>query len=484
MISLWQKFYKTFASVRTGIILIILVGVLSAIGTFILQRPTSELEQIQRAYSPNTLMWLDRLGLTDVFHAWWFALLLTLVSLSIIFASLERWPNAWRFYARPYRRPEPHFRAVLPHHTEIPIRDGKQGIEAAERAFRHLGFRAERVVDNDDVSLFAERNRISVMAVYIVHASLLLIFCGGILDAMYGYRGYLSLTPGETNNQIEVRQIDQQVKKTIPFSVRCDATGQENYPDGTPKKWWSKLAVIENGQEVKRKEIVVNDPLVHRGIRLYQAGYGSSGKLDHVELLATVKGNTESSRISLALDQPIQLDAETSVKLVRFVPDAYVQDNEIFTRSTSPENPAFQLAVLDKAGSEVKMWLMPRVENLAQDDKSAYAFRATDMKMKPFTGLEVSFQPGQWAVWAGVLLMAAGLAIAFYVVHMRFWAVAVNNGDKGTVLWIGGAFNKNRERFEERYKALVEATRREIEKTQANATPTQPESRTTTTAGV
>jgi len=53
---------------------------------------------MQRAYSPQVLRVLDALRLTDVFHAWWFVLLLSLVSLSIIAASVQRFPNAWRFF--------------------------------------------------------------------------------------------------------------------------------------------------------------------------------------------------------------------------------------------------------------------------------------------------------------------------------------------------------------------------------------------------
>ena len=111
--SIPKRIYRTFANLRTGIILLIITVVAAALGTFILQRPITDPDKMAQAYSPNTLYWLDRLTLTDVFHAWWFATLLALVSMSIIFASIDRWPNAWRFYARPYRRPDSHFRAVL-----------------------------------------------------------------------------------------------------------------------------------------------------------------------------------------------------------------------------------------------------------------------------------------------------------------------------------------------------------------------------------
>ena len=54
--SAWTKVYQTLASVRTGIFFIIVVGIFSAIGTVILQRPTSEPGDLQRAYSPETLV--------------------------------------------------------------------------------------------------------------------------------------------------------------------------------------------------------------------------------------------------------------------------------------------------------------------------------------------------------------------------------------------------------------------------------------------
>ncbi len=76
-------------------------------------------------------------------------------------------------------------------------------------------------------------------------------------------------------------------KKTIPFSIKCYGAGQENYADGSPKKWWSKLAVVQDGKEVQTKEIVVNDPLVHNGLRFYQSSYGMTGKLDGLKLVAT-----------------------------------------------------------------------------------------------------------------------------------------------------------------------------------------------------
>lgn len=458
---IWSKVHKTLSSVRTGIILLLVVVVFSAVGTVVLQRPATDPSEIQRAYSPATLMWLDRFGLTDVYHAWWFAVLLGLVSISIILASLDRWPTAWRFYARPNRRPEAHFRAALPHHKEFKITDAKSGLDAAERALIKIGLRPERVVENDEVSLYSERNRFSVLAVYIVHLSLLMIFAGGIVDALYGYRGSLMLTTGETSNMITVRQKGGMEKKTpLPFSIRCDAAGQENYADGSPKRWWSDLVVVEKGRDIEHKQIVVNDPLTYHGIRFYQASFGASSKIDHLQLRATPL-NGEAQTITLAPQQTVQLGAENTIRVSRFVPDYYIQDGEVHQRSDELSNPAIELTLTSKGNSH-SVWLFPREANGVQDANGGYSFALTDLKPKLYTGLEVSHEPGQWFVWGGVLLMALGLGVAFYLVHMRFWVTTLFDARQGLLLWAGGACNKNRERFEQRFAEVTEAIAKEL----------------------
>ena len=97
-----------------------------------------------------------------------------------------------------------------------------------------------------------------------------------------------------------------------------------------------------------------------------------------------------------------------------------------------------------------------------ENSASPYQFEAKDLKMGYFTGLEVSHEPGQWAVWAGVVLMGLGLGVVFYVVHMRFWVTPVRDARGQLVLWVGGAANKNKEAFEERFRKVVEEIKKEL----------------------
>ncbi len=455
-----SRIYHTLASVKTGVILLIILVIVSAAGTVILQRPLTEPETMQRAYSPGTLYWLDKAGLTDVFHAWWFVALMGLLASSIVLVSVERWPKAWRLLTRPCRRPEPHFRGALPLQQQIAVRSASAGILAAEKAFRRAGLRPQRVIEKEEVSLFAERNRFSVIAVYIVHASLLMILAGGIVDGFVGYRGYLQLSPGQQTNQLQTRD---GAARTLPFAVRCDGTGQEDYPDGTPKRWWSKLAVLENGREVQRKEIAVNEPLVSHGIRFYQANYGATGEVESLLLNAIPNSKSGDARqVTVRPNQPVRLDADTTVSLARFIPDFVIRDNQIYTRSNQPTNPAIQLLVESK-DSKATVWMFPAMgSDIPHGEKSPYRFQFADMQMAAYTGLQVSYEPGQWAVWAGCVLMAIGLTMAFYLVHQRFWAVVVEDASGSKRLWMGTVADKNREHLAERFQELANDIKQEL----------------------
>ncbi len=455
-----RELWQTVGAIKTGVVLLILVVVVSAAGTVILQRPVTDPEEIQRAYSPQTLRLLDLLGLTDVFHAWWFVLLLALVSLCIVTASIQRFPNAWRFYSRPYKSPNPTFQKALPIQAQIPIMDEDRALAVAERAFHKAGFHPERIVRESSFSLFGERHRISEMAVYIVHASLLLIFFGGIVDALSGWRGFVALTRGEQSSQIALRDGKT---RGLPFTVRCDGAGQENYADGTPKRWWSDLVVLENGRETLRKQIVVNEPLIYRGVRFYQASYGQTGKLDKLLLTASPAGATSDGKdIALGMDAPVELDSDTTVRLAEFIPDYVVGDGRVYTRSKEVVNPAARLVVESKkSGKSADVWLPP-IPGFGENDSSPYQFQARDLQMAYYTGLEVSHEPGQWAVWSGVLLMGLGLVAVFYVVHARVWAVPVREPGGTLVLWVGGAANRNRDVFEQRFRKLVQAIESEL----------------------
>ena len=461
--SIWTKLYQTLASVRTGIFLILIVGIFAAAGTVILQRPTTEPDAMQRSYSPETLQWLDRLGLTDIYHSWWFLTLLCLFCVCLIFVSLDRWPNAWKVYSRPVRFAAPHFRLGLPQTAKLPVSDGAAALSTTERVLARFGFKAERVTEEGATGLFAEKQRFSVLAVFIVHLSLLFIFAGYIVDGVVGYRGYMNIPEGSTLGQITISDNrGGESKRALPFLVRCDGAGEETYADGSPKKWWSKLVVIENGKEAVSKMIVVNDPLVYKGIHIYQSSMGQSGTPRALTFTATPTGGGEAVNVMVPLNGVAALPDGENLSILRWVPDYYVQDNEVFQKSDDPSNPAVQLGLTNAQGQTKKLWILYSQLNSTKGQDAPYEFAIKSAAWAKYTGLEVSHHPGQMGVWIGVVLMALGLVIAFYTHHVRIWAAIAEDGQGGKLLWIGGTTNKNRDKFKLTFEQIKTALSQEL----------------------
>jgi cytochrome c biogenesis protein len=246
-----------------------------------------------------------------------------------------------------------------------------------------------------------------------------------------------------------------------------------------PKRWWSKLTVLESGREVAHKEIAVNDPLVYRGVRFYQSGYGTSGEMRTARLaVLQSRDSATPEAFKLMVNQTARLSDGASVTLVNFLSDAFPMDGDLYQRSKDLNNAAIKLEVT-KDGKTQPVFLF-RTEEAAPGDLTLtgpydaqgnpvggvpYRFLAS-LDMAPFTGLQVSHEPGEWGVWTGCLLMAAGLVLSFWVLHQRYWAVATNDKEGRLVLWLGAASNKKRETFEERFQELAKEIETELEKSE------------------
>lgn len=91
--SSFNRFLQFLSSLKCGLFLLGLLGISMILGTFILQRPMAQEGQIEQVYAPQVVRLLNALGLFDVFHAWWFILLLGLLGANITLASIERFPK-------------------------------------------------------------------------------------------------------------------------------------------------------------------------------------------------------------------------------------------------------------------------------------------------------------------------------------------------------------------------------------------------------
>jgi cytochrome c biogenesis protein len=453
-----DRFLRFLSSLECGLVLLGSLGTAVIIGTMILQRPMAREGQIEQIYAPQTLRLLNALGLFDVFHTWWFILLLGLLGANITLASLERLPQVWRLFARPHMTADEWYVRQLPFQKEILLgfHAPDEALSIASRKLSDLGYAPKRQV-LERGTLYVEKHRMARLAPYVVHASLLIIFAGAIIDGLWGFKGFVSLTPGARTQSVEPLTTPGATRH-LDFALRCDGVGMQQYPDGSPKQYWSQLAVEENGREVARKTIYVNDPLTYKGVRFFQASYGSAGTPRKLVFEAgwSEQGSNQHQRFTLQPGKPARLDASGAlVELVSFIPDFVLDGNQIASRSDEPRNPAIQLTVTPPGGKQAGVWIFPKAPEMAPPNDSGISFQLRDLEMAYMTGLQVAHEPGQNLIWGGCLLLTAGLMMALYMSHVRMWGVVGRDRIGRPALLLGGQPSKYRESFERRFNELA-----------------------------
>jgi len=87
-----RSFLELAASVRLGVVLLVILSAASVLGTVILQSPLpgGAPEEIVRHYGSTFSRVIEVLRLTDVFHALWYQALLGLVGLNVLCATISR----------------------------------------------------------------------------------------------------------------------------------------------------------------------------------------------------------------------------------------------------------------------------------------------------------------------------------------------------------------------------------------------------------
>jgi cytochrome c biogenesis protein len=455
-----DKLLRFLSSLECGLVLLGSLGTAVIIGTMILQRPMTQEGQIEQVYAPQTVRLLNALGLFDVFHTWWFILLLGLLGANITLASLERFPQVWRLFSRPHTLADEWYVRQLPLRKEIPLgfHSPAEALAIAKSRLNELGY-APKPKSLEKGTLYVEKHRTARLAPYIVHASLLIIFAGAIIDGLWGFKGFVNLTPGARTQSVEAMTTGG-APHDLGFTLRCDGVGMERYTDGSPKQYWSLLAVEDNGREVMRKTIYVNDPLTYQGVRFFQASYGPTGTPHKLVFDVSWTGQDGKQhppqQISLQPGKPAHLDdSGATVELTEFVPDFVLDGNQISSRSDEPRNPAIQLGVTSASGKQAEVWVFPKAPEMAPPNPSGINFQLRGLEMEYMTGLQVAHQPGQNLIWGGCLLLTAGLMMALYMSHVRIWGVVGRDRKGQPALLLGGQPSKYRESFERRFNQLA-----------------------------
>ncbi|MDA8122398.1 MAG: cytochrome c biogenesis protein ResB [Deltaproteobacteria bacterium] len=439
-----DKVWNFFASLKLAITLIIIMAVSSIFGTIIEQN--QPMEKYRQFYTDATIRVLDALSLFDMYHSWWFLLLLVLFTVNLACCTLDRLPRV----VKVVRNPKTTLDEGLEKSLGLVGRWKKKGTAAAwaekysEAVAKAIG--KPLVTDNSDtIHIYAERGVVSRFGVYVTHTSIVIIFIGAIIGNVMGYKGYVNIVEGQSVRSVPVRGGTKTAD--LGFEVRCNKfwvtyyTDQHGHETQQPKEYASDLSVIENGREVARKKIVVNDPLQHNGIWFYQSSYGQAGSATAQVTLHDAAG-APVTNLALSAGQKVGLSGYGTVTGVDY------------QQNFQGIGPAL-LVTLEKPGSPpAQFWLPQGRPESDRQRKDPYYFSFRGLSQAFYTGLQVAKDPGVNVVWAGCALMVIGIIIAFFTSHQRVWVRLTPSPDGRVDVVLAGAATRNRLAFEKKFEKI------------------------------
>src|ERR1044072_4667378 len=91
------KLLNLLSSVRFGVTLLVLLVIACMTGMLIMQQSVEGFDKYYAELTPSQQLLYGTLGFFDIYHSWYFNLLLLVLSLNIVLASIDRFPKAWTF---------------------------------------------------------------------------------------------------------------------------------------------------------------------------------------------------------------------------------------------------------------------------------------------------------------------------------------------------------------------------------------------------
>ncbi len=389
-------------------------------------------------------------------------MLISILVVNIVVCSIDRFPRAWRYIKAPLRYPPlgllKEMRPQETLKTKYPL---KEVTEKVKEVLHSKGYRVEMLMEEGVGRVFGQRGVINRMGVYVTHLSVLTILIGGLIGGIWGFTGGMTIVEGESSRNVSIFGTHKVI--TLPFDVRCDAFRVSYYPGtNTPKEYRSTITILEHGRPVLTKDIRVNHPLTYRGIKFYQASYGTISNLEGTLTLKVIPRSGEGFVVHVGAGKVSPLKDGYTLKLVAFYPDLVVgEGNQPMNRSDQLRNPAALLEV-EKGGRPLyRSWVFAYFPEVHSVEGVPFRFRYISFKGLQYTGLQVSKDPGVWIVWLGCTLMVVGLAFSFFLSHRRVWVYIEDKGKRRHVL-VAGNTNRSHGAFLLHFEELIKSLKRAL----------------------
>ncbi|MBF0226432.1 MAG: cytochrome c biogenesis protein ResB [Desulfobacterales bacterium] len=422
---------KFFASIKLSVFLLLTIAVTSIIGTIIPQNES--IEFYTHKYGNFWLKIFKALNVIDMYHSWWFRLLMLLLTLNIIVCSVNRLSSMIKiiFIKNPKFSPPMFEKAEAK--TEIIVKHSMDDLKKLYMQDLSKKFTFCKIEENNNkFYLFAEKGRWALMGVYIVHLSILCLIIGALIGSIWGIEGYMLIPEGEASDKMIMRTNNEEYLN-LGFTIKCESFNVSYYDNGTPSEYRSKLTITD-GEKSFTKDIIVNSPLSYKKFRIFQSSYGT---ID----VKNVVLNIQSSESGMSYD--LQCSFNEKTKLPENLGEITLADykkNYLYKGHNIGESI---ILVSNKLDGEQETIAIPiRFANFDVMRKGKVVINVKDINFHYYTGLQITKDPGVFFVYLGFILIIAGCYITFFIYHQRLF-IEVESKDGNIKAVAKGYANKN-----------------------------------------
>lgn len=419
---------------RSGMVMLGMIAALSILGTVLPQGKAAGF--YEQNYSGWTLWWIQRLHLDQVYSAWWFGLLILLLSVNLILCNLRRLPLLIRDWKAPQGAvgwmPERGvFHRVFSGMLVAQKPDGKGAkVDSGSENplglfFEKAGFR-QPVMTQTEVGTFMEahRHKAGLLGSWLSHLGLLLIIVFFFLGKVMGFEAFVYGVPG-TNHAIV----------GTPYQLSIEDFDIEYRQDYSVYQYISDVTLTAPGTELKKSgRIQVNQPLRHQGMSIYQNGTGWV-----VEAVLEKEGQILASGLLYPGDVFQAEGSDLALQYLAFYPDFVLREGQPFTASPFLNRPALVFSLFYE-GRQVRTSAAMPGEPIVFGDLTLKYFQP-----RLFTVLQVVRDPGTLPAALGGLLLLFGIFLSFYWVPQSLYGFMDPEG-RG---WISAVTKRNQLLFKE-----------------------------------
>lgn len=436
--------WRLLTDVRFAVVLITLLALSGLVGLLVRQFPVTvqddpalyaaELATMHRAWGtlPGGALIVDAfdtLGLFSVFSTPWFLVLMTVLVISIICCTLDRTPRLWRGVSNVrVAQPAAFFDERRGGRVSVaaPAGDGPATVRSVQDAFRRRHFRRQRTAVEDGVTfIYGDRNQFQKLATLLTHTGLVLFLGAGALTVVAGFETVVFVGEGQTAPVQAVGTPGNLLVKNHAFAAPRRA-------DGTFADFSTDLSVYRDGQELARKTIRVNDPLLVEGYVFHQNTFGPAADL-----------TIHDAAGRLVWDGPLLLDDELLGQPQGFmtVPGAPLGIVAVLNQGTDGTAQLVMQGVGPAdptTGENETRFLVTVPRGVATDPEVTDGQRIRWNGVSDWTGMVIKRDPGQPVIWVAFGLLIAGLVLTFYFPRRRAWARV--EGDRVAVAFVADRY--------------------------------------------